>query len=301
MVERIVLRKVKNSEELILDMVSTPDFILKSVDWGSITGTHHSYKYVNQIGETVTNTSLKTRPIGIEGWIVSQNENHMTSLKRKLNAFINPQEAIDLFYNDYMIRFLPDESVRYSTSYEENNDIFCKFQINGTCPNPLFSDTYETCSIFATTAPSFYFPLILSQDLPDKGIIFGKRTASLITNVINKGAVSVGMRIIFKAVNGNVTNPSLINVNTQEKLLINKTLISGEEIEVNTNIGEKSIKGKIDSNEFINYYMYRDIDSDWLQLAVGDNLFRYSADEGIGNLDVYIYFYNRFLEVQECY
>ena len=32
-----------------------------------------------------------------------------------------------------------------------------------------------------------------------------------------------------------------------------------------------------------------------------DNLFRYDAKEGIDNLDVFVYFYNKYLEVQECY
>jgi hypothetical protein len=47
--------------------------------------------------------------------------------------------------------------------------------------------------------------------------------------------------------------------------------------------------------------MYKDIDSKWLQLEVGDNHFRYNADEGIDNLEVFVFFNNQFLEVQECY
>lgn len=299
MVERIILRRTKNQEELVMDMVSTPDYILKSVDWGAVKGTHHSYKYVNQVGETVVNTSLEMREIKIEGWIVAANEGHMTLLKRKLNSFVNPQEAVTMFYSDYKINFVPDESVRYSVSTAENNEIFCKFQIDGTAPNPLFSDDFETKSAFVETVPSFHFPLILSRSLPDKGIIFGKRTASLIVNVNNKGSVSVGMKIVFKA-NGTVVNPSLVNVNTQEEFAINKTLIAGEEIDVTTIIGEKSVKGKIGNNDFTNYFMYKTIDSSWLQLDVGDNLFRYNAEDGIENLDVFVYFYNQYLEVQEC-
>ena len=300
MVERIVLRKVKNSEELILDMVSTPDYILKSVDWGTIKGTHHSYKYVNQIGESIENTTLGTRPITIEGWIVAKNESHMTTLKGKLNSFVNPQEMLEMFYSNYTISFAPDESVKYSLSSAENNEIFCKFQISGTAPNPLFLDIAESRSAFATTDPSFHFPLILSESLPDNGVIFGRRTSSLIANLINKGSVSVGMKIIFKA-NGTVINPKLINVNTQEEFTINKTLVSGEEIEINTNVGEKSVRGKIGNGKLINYFMYKDIDSSWLQVDIGDNLFRYDAESGIDNLDIFIYFYNRYLEVQECY
>jgi hypothetical protein len=78
-------------------------------------------------------------------------------------------------------------------------------------------------------------------------------------------------------------------------------MVAGEEIEINTNVGEKSIRGKIGNAAYTNYFMYKNIDSSWLQLDVGDNLFRYNAEEGINNLDVFVYFYNRYLEVQECY
>lgn len=299
MVERIILRKVKNQEELVLDMVSTPDYILKSVDWGSIKGTHRSYKYVNQIGESIVSTSLGTRPIKIEGWVVATNKSNMTLLKRKLNFFVNPQEEITLLYNDYKINFSPDETVKYSVSTVENNEVICKFQINGTAANPLFFDVSEIRATFVTTTPGFHFPLIASQSLPDKGITFGKRTPSLIVNLTNSGSVPVGMKIIFKA-NGTIINPSLINVNTREEFKINKKLVFGEEIEVNTNIGEKKVRGKIGDANFTNYYMYKDIDSSWLQLDVGGNVFRYDAEEGIDNLDIFVYFHNQYAEVQEC-
>ena len=300
MVERIVLRRTKNQEELALDMTSTPNYILKSVDWGSIKGTHHSYKYVNQVGESITNTSLGTRPITIEGWIVADDEKHMTTLKRSLNAFINPQENLTLYYNDYTIDFVPDETVKYSISQAENNEVICKFQIVGTAPNPLFLDNIESNMSFVETIPGFRFPLVISTKFEDKGVVFGKRMASLIASVVNNGSVSIGMKIVFKA-NGTVVKPSLINVNTQEKIVIDKTLVANEEVEINTNIGEKRIRGKIGNTDYTNYFMYRDIDSTWLQLDIGSNLFRYDAEEGADNLDVFVYFHNRYLEVQECY
>ena len=299
MVESIILKKVKNSEELILDRVSTPEYVLKSVDWGTIKGTHHSYKYVNQVGITISGTSLETRPVSIEGWIVASSPSRMDVLKKKLNAFINPQDAIDLYYSKYMIRFIPDETIKYANSEAENNDVFCKFIITGTCPNPLFTNANENVSIFATTISKFHFPLVLSKDTEEKGVVFGSRTDSLIANIFNEGSVTSGMRIVFKA-NGAVVNPKLINVNTQERFVINKALIAGEEIEANTNVGEKNIRGRIGNASYNNYYMYKDIDSSWLQLNVGDNLFRYDADEGLENLEISVYYFDRFLEVQEC-
>lgn len=300
MVERIILKKVRNSEELVLDMVSTPNYVLKSVDWGSIKGSHRTYKYINQMGVTISGTSLETRPISIEGWVVALNSVQMGVLKKKLNSFVNPQDAIDLFYKDYVIRFLPDETVKYAVDESENNDAFCKFMITGTCPNPLFTNANENFSIFAATIPKFHFPLSISAESPEKGFVFGNRTDSLISNIYNEGSVVSGMRIVFKA-KGEVVNPKLINVNTQERFVLNKTLVVDEEIEVNTNVGEKSVKGKIGNSNYDNYYMYKDIDSSWLQLEMGDNLFRYDADEGLENLEIFIYYYNRFLEVQECY
>lgn len=300
MVERIVLRRVKNLDELTLDMMSTPDFILKSVDWDVVKGTHHSYKYVNQVGVTVTNTSLETRDITIEGWIVAKTPDNMTFLKKTLNGFINPREELDLIYDTYVIRFKPDESVRYSVAFPENNDVFAKFQIKGTAHNPMFSESTEHELPFVTTVPTFHFPLIISPSLPEKGLVFGKRAESLIVNAYNNGSVSVGMRIVFRA-NGTLVNPSLVNANTLEEFKINKTMVAGEEIEISTIVGKKNVKGRIGNKDFINYYMYKDINSSWLQLEVGENLFRYNADEGIDNLDVFVYFTNQYLEVQECY
>ena len=164
----------------------------------------------------------------------------------------------------------------------------------------MFADASEHQMAFVTTDPVFHFPLIISESLPDKGIIFGKRTKSLIVDVVNRGSIAVGMRIVFRA-NGTVVNPRLINVDTQETLTITKALVAGEEVIVNTNIGEKSVRGRVGNANLTNYYMYKLVDSSWLQLEVGDNLFRYDADEGVDNLDIFVYFTNRFLEGQECY
>lgn len=300
MVEGIKLQNVETRAVLTLDMVSTPDFILNSVDWGAVESIHHSFKYVNQIGVYVTGTSLETRSVTIQGWVIAENESMMTIRKTTLNRFFNPQQAVDLFYKDYVLRFLPNTSIRYSTVIAENNEVICKFKVEGYCPDPLFSEQVESKVAAASTQAMFHFPLIISETPnPPGGIIFGLRQPSLIVTVTNNGAVDVGMKIVFRA-SGTLTNPSLIEVNTQKFFKVNKTMVAGEEITIDTIIGEKKIEGYLNGITS-NYFKYRDLDSEWLQLKVGDNLFRYDADQNVGNLEVYIYYNNKYLEVQECY
>lgn len=300
MVENVILLNKATQAVLELDVTTTPYYILDVADWGQIESNHHSYKYVNQIGVYVTGTSLETRDVEITGWVIAKTESQMDERKKMLNRFVNPQQLIKLTYKEYDLEFLPNTSIKYSTTLVENNDVVCRFKISGLCPDPLFRENTENRVAAATTVGMFHFPLIINktQQQPPQ-IVFGLRQPSLIVNVYNGGAVRTDMRMVFKAT-GTIKNPSFINVMTQEYFKINKTMVAGETVTINTTIGEKKVIGFLNGVEQ-NYFKYRDLDSTWLQLEVGDNLFRYDADENIDGLEAYIYFYNRYLEVQECY
>src|SRR5574344_2063995 len=184
MVESILLQNVETRAYLKLDMLTTPDYILNSVDWGAVGSTPHSYKYVNQIGVDVTGSSLETRKVTIIGWIVADTQLMMSKRKGLLNRFFNPQQAVDLFYKKYVLRFLPDNSVRYSATIAENNEVICKFKIEGYCPDPLFSEQVESKVTAASTIPMFHFPLIISKNpSPPGGVICGLRQPSLIVAI----------------------------------------------------------------------------------------------------------------------
>lgn len=300
MVENIKLTNLTTNEELELDKVTTLYYILDNVDWGQITSTHHSFKYVNQVGKYVTGTSLETRDVTITGWVVARSESQMNRRKNFLNRFVNPQEVIQLAYKNYVLDFLPDDTIKYSAILVENNEVVCKFSIVGTAFDPLFRDEIEGRVAAATTLSLFHFPLMIGgHDNGYPTVMFGIRSPSLIINVYNAGAVTTGMRLVFRA-KGTVENPQIINVKTQEFFKINKVLSAGEQVIVETVTGEKKVVGSLNGGEEKNYFKYRDLNSTWLQLAVGDNLFRYAADRNLDGLEVYIYSYNRYLEVQEC-
>lgn len=129
------------------------------------------------------------------------------------------------------------------------------------------------------------------KELSKTGIIMGLREPSLIVNALNTGNVESGMIIEFKAL-GTLTNPSILNVETQEFFKINKSMVAGEIITVNTNVGAKKVIDNLNGVE-TNILNLIDLDSTFLQLKVGDNLLRYDADTNLNNLEISV-FYNPF-------
>lgn len=269
------------------------NIILEEADLGSVQGSHKTYKGINQIGETHQGTTINTRSVSIIGWIVGETEYQLQYHRNNLNLFINPLQPLTLLFKKYSLTVYPDSSVKYSTDYKENNEVMCKFMIQGTCTFPLFQDSESEKISVANTESKFMFPLCIPQDT---GIQMGVRTPSLIALVSNKGAIPTGFTLIFKAL-GKVKNPSLTNIDTQEVFKINKEMVSGEVIVINMNDGEKSIKGFLNGVEK-NYFRYKDFNSSWLKLNLGDNLFRYNADTNLSALEVEILHNNQYLEVQ---
>lgn len=300
MVENVLLKNLTTLALLELDVIETPYFVLDTVDWGQVGASHHSYKYVNQVGVTIVSTSLETRDVSIVGWIIGENEQAMEARKKILNRFVNPQQNINLKYKDHNLDFKPTKSVQYTANIKDNNEVVCKFKISGLAADPLFKDNKETLRTGAVVHGFFHFPMMI--DIIDNGyktLMFGYKEPSLLIGVYNKGDVKTGFRLIFKA-KGTVVNPSLIDVNTQQYIKINKTLVDEEQVIINTVTGNKRITGILNGVES-NYYKYKDLRSTWLELQVGDNVYGFDADDGIDNLEVYIYFSNRFLEVEGCY
>ncbi len=299
MVEGITLVNTVTNAKLKLDMVNTPSFILGSVSWGKIKGDHHTYSYVGQVGETHASTTLGTRDIEIEGWIIAKTDFSMTQRKKMLNQFVNPQQELILYYSDYKISFYPDSSVTYGDDYEDNNEVIVKFAIDGESFDPLFRNKNNSRVNSGYEVGMFRFPLIISQAPdPPGGIVFGRKIFNYMMNVYNAGAVETGMTIEFIA-NAEVLNPSITNVRTQEIIKINKMLTAGEKVTIDTVIGEKSVWVELNGVRK-NGFKYKSYDSSWLQLAIGDNVFRYNAEDGINDLTVNIIYDNKYLEVQEC-
>lgn len=293
MIESITLKNLVTNQSILIDK-TTSDWVLGEIDLGTVEGSHHSYKYVNQVGVYIDSTSLEERAVSIPGWVIGENFADMKNNMTVLNRLVNPQHELELtLFDQYVLRFKPDYSIKYATPYEENNEVLCQFLIQGTCADPMFSTKRGILTPIASILPKFHFPLIIPQG---KGIILGLRQPDLLATIVNDGDIDTGMVIEFSC-NTTVVNPSLLHVGTQEFVKINKTITPGETITVSTVSGNKYVRGYHDG-QTENYFKYWDWDSTWLQMYRGVNVLKYDADEGVDGLSVSVTFTPKLLEVQ---
>lgn len=291
MLEDITLINMTTNESIKVNQMDSM-FVLTKADLGQVTSAHNSYKYPSQVGVYYSSTTLETRDINIEGWVIGLDHYEIERNKSVLNRMVNPTEELKIVREKYKLLFYPDSSVQYSQTISENNAYMCKFLIQGTANYPLFSANSDIESPITLTIPKFHFPLIIPKRT---GIIMGIKQQQLIAQIDNIGDIETGLVVVLEAI-GAVKNPSVTEILTQTHIWIDKDLSSGEIIRISTEDGNKYVKGYVDGNE-LNYFKYRRLESDWIRLKRGRNVFQYDCEQGKENLNVKIVYSPKYLEV----
>lgn len=253
----------------------------------------YSINSMGQDGDTYLGNRIESRDIEIVGNINERDKTTVQSLRRRMNRVLNPQYTAQLVYEFGGFKRIIGCTVDNAPIFKKGK-IFEKFTIGLCCLSPFWKEEVELREDIAMWIGGFEFPLPNGLELHE-GWQMGNRQPSLIVNVFNSGDVKAGIRIEFRA-KGTLTNPQLLNVGTQEFIKVNMTMNAGDKITVSTGYGEKSVT--LESNgSTSDAFRYLDVDSSYLQLAVGDNLLRYSASSNEENLEVTIYHNNLYLGV----
>ena len=285
-------------ESITLDLEdpSTSGFIITSIDG------------LGPVKAAVNMTELATNDGAIDNSARLESRNIVMNLQ-----FYNDQKYVtgetieDIRLKSYKyfpikrtITFLieTDNRICQTTGRVESNepDIFQQnegCQISILCPDPYFYSAGEdgdTKTVFFGADPKFEFPFE-NNSLTEKLIEFGTietKTEGIITY---EGDAETGIIITIHAV-GNASGLVIYDVNTRgimriddSKLedLLGSGIQAGDTITINTNRGHKGItmlRAGVTTN--ILNALGRPIS--WFQLSKGDNVFAYTADEGISNL-----------------
>lgn len=247
----------------------------------------YSFKGVKQDGLTYLDNNLGSRDISLELYIIAKSKIELIEYRNKFLKTINPKLGAGfLIYEDDVkkrkIKCLINKIPFFVTVKNSEGKIGSGI-LSLNALNPYWTDMIDVKNDIARWIGDFEFPLKLNSD----GIELSHRELSTIVNVINNGDVECGIRIEFRAA-ATVVNPELLNISTGDFIKINKTMVAGEKIIINTHFGTKSITSTI-NGVINNIFNYVDFDSVFLQLNIGDNLIRYNALNGFDNLEVMIY------------
>ena len=274
-----------------IELTNAAPFLLQKLETTNGVNVYDS-KGVSQDGRTYLGNTLETRDISIKVMIMATTREEMSGYRNKFNSVFNPKLGEGhLIYQDNIKERKVKCLINKMPFFGLTDNTFDNCLITLTASNPFWTDLEEYKKEIALWVGDFEFPL----ELIEGGIEMGHREPSLIVNAFNGGDIECGMRVEFKAL-ATLTNPSILNVNTQEFIKINKTMVAGEVLTVTTYFGTKKVESSL-NGVTTNAFNFIDLGSTFLQLDIGDNLFRYDADTGIDNLEVSIYFTPQYLGV----
>lgn len=297
MIEEVKITSNSGRGSLFLKKGEYWSYWLGPVNWGQVQGQHQTYKYYNQVGESIVSTTVRSRPLSITGWVVDAGSNTLQERCDFLNVFISPVEDYVLEYKGKKIGFRPDTSVAYSPEYMKNNEKVRRFLIQGTCPFPLFSDLKDTAVLFDQRKKLFRFPTDFGRTAP---LVFAVVGRAYGVEVNNTGGFSTGV-IIRVRFSGEVQNPRIKNLTTDKMIGVTRTFQRGEQMEISTVPGSKYMKlWREGAAEPENLIKYRDYRTSWIQLLPGTNRIALDCDDldQRASMDVTLYFTPLYLEVE---
>lgn len=292
MIEQFTLVNTVTNLSLDFNMTSGPRWI-DSIDIGAVQGIDQLYSNPGQDGEQLALTYLGTRSVTISAWIIERDLT-LAEQKAQLNRFCNPKQPLDIYVGNYKLTFVPGSSIQYSKNQKENNEVMCKFVIQGEAYMPFWTSQEEIESLVSYVEPMWVLPFAI----PNEGMVFSVNQPTASTQIDNVD-LPVGCRITMTANGGSVTNPGVVCAETQESLVMNKTLAEGEQVVIDTRIGHRKITGKLASGTTYNGMRYLGIESSWITLQTGLNTFSFSAESGSEFLEISIMYSPLLLEVEE--
>lgn len=172
------------------------------------------------------------------------------------------------------------------------------YQISLICPDPWLYDPEYTIVQLARHVPLFQFPHVFKADGEP---ISEEHTDDVIAVIDGPSDDPLGMILRIRA-KGRVLNPSVTNIYRQEHIRLGLDapvskplqLESGDMVEIVSEDRKRDVTltRRGGTPEKINHYLTDD--SVFLRLYKGENVFGYSADDGLENMTLDICYRNRY-------
>ncbi len=287
-----VICKNEDDVQIEFSYEDDADFFLISLD-GAYSVSNNIATSANTMtdGSTYQGSTTKERNIVI----TAQFDSDYQARRDFLNQCFKPKSKGTLYYTEN------DENRQIDYFVEmidpEEKGVVRKVVISLICPDPFFKDPADTTITMAGWEPRFEFIHEFTDEMEE----FGVRVAELVKTINNDSAADhIGIEVIMEAF-GAVRNPVLYHMQQGIHIRIGTEgypfdMEPGDVVRVTTGTNKKNVYLIKDGTETkINEYL--DEESEFIQLAHGQNTFIYDAESGVDYLNVTINYRFRYLGV----
>ncbi len=201
--------------------------------------------------------------------------------RNRLFQFFRTARPIRLIYNNefhgvYIDGYVQNAPVEYFGKKQT-------MQVTIICPDPFWHGTVPAEGSTDGHQALFEFPFSIEEGHP---IPFSETYGDNAAYIWNPGTIECGVIIEIRAT-GAATNPRIYHQNADTFFRVNTTLQSGDVLTIDTRTDHKRVE-RLRSGTISNLIASRDLDSTWLQMDPGDNVFILSAASGLSNLTCFI-------------
>ena len=269
--------KVENKYGEVLTLSQNPNYAVKSIDGiDPPDAVINTARNANADGSVFNSAYVDNRTITITLAINQPTEANRIALYKYFKskypvAIYFKNDSRDVMINGY-VQSIP-------IGYFEKKEIF---QVTIFCPEPFFEGVEKEAASSLTAEALFEFPFDISVPIP-----FSEQNEDRETLVMNEGDVETGALFKIHAI-GNVVNPAIVNVDTNERFAFNITLQQGDEIILNTVKKQKSVQLIRSNGTVSNVLPDVAAGATWFELKPFENIFTVTASSGIYNMNLYI-------------
>lgn len=268
-------------------------FLIKSITGlGPVKANVNTTEVATNDGSMFNSARLSQRNIVIQlAFMHSIYGEDIEEVRQKLYKYFPIKKNVELIIET-------DNRYVRTTGYVESNepDIFSKqegSQISIICPDPYFysaSEDGNNVTDFYSIDPQFEFPFA-NESLSEPLLVFGEIQIKTDGVITYQGDSEIGVMIYIHAI-GPATNINIYNTETREVMSIDtnklekltgKGIVASDDIIINTLKGEKSIS-LVREGKSYNILNCLDKNTDWFTLTKGDNIFAFTAESGVTNL-----------------
>ena len=256
------------------------------VDYGGIEATDYELvttENINGIGAKVNKRKLLPRPITIEFDYLGYDDRPV--VRQKLVGFFSPLSS-GILRIHYMgvTRVITYEVQKLMFSSKNVHDyISCLLEL--TCMDPAMLAEYSESDQMSTWIGGWKLKFTLPFHL--------RRRGPKQKTIINGGHLDTPVQVIFQ---GPAENPRIVNRTIGEQIIVNRTLTEDDFLRIDTDPDHISVK--IERNGVVeDAYGYIDLDTDFFQLAPGENVIEYGTDNELDPQQVVIVHRERYLGI----